>query len=755
MKKKSLLSRGIALTMMATMVCSLFTGCGSKSVSNEVKMDKDHVYHADYYDLPEGMTNINTMKVVNDRIYIDGYNETNNYTYEVCSMNADGSDVKVIFKQDDKGQDSNISNFAIDQEGNLYFFKSQYITDDSDPENIQSSSKYSLVKVDGEGKELLSVELKEKEDFYPSSMLVDGKGNIFLLANESLEIYDKDGKQLNSIDTSNSYVDSAFLTQGGNVMLTQYTQDYSSKEVKEYDEQTKKFSDPITIGENLNNYTFYQATGYDLFMKDSTDLYGFDMTSGEKTKLVNWIDSDINGSYVNYISGLSDGKLVCVTNNYMKNTSELAVLTKVEPKDVVDKTVLTLATVYDMDLSPVIIEFNKKSEKYRITLKDYSVYNTDDDYTAGSQKLNTDIISGDVPDILCVNDASSFEGFSSKGLFLDFNELIEKDETFNKSDYLENIFQAFESNGKLYSMVPSFYVFTILAKTSDVGSEMGWTMDDMDALVASKPKGTKIMTDTIKSTILSYGNYMCMDEYVDWEKGTCNFDNPEFIRLLEFANEFPESYDDNGEGGKYSETRSDEDGDLAYRTGKTLLMINNVSDFSEFHRIQKATFGEDVTFVGFPNASKNGSAISPMLQLAISSKSSSKDAAWEFVKTFFEDDYQNSNSYLWPVKLSAIEKKKEEAQKVETYTDENGKEVPYDETYTVNGKEEKLGTVTDEECEKVMTFLKSLNQVMRYDEKIYTIMDEETGAYFAGQKSAEETAKLVQNRVNTYLNEIQ
>ena len=543
MNTRKLLTRCVVLTMAATMVAGLFTGCGSKSASNGATMDKDHVYHANYYDLPEGMTRINTMKVVNDRIYIDGYNETNNYTYLICSMSTDGTDAKLIYEQKND-QNSSISNFTVDSEGNLCFFKTESKEDKTDPQNVSYTTKNYLTKVDGNGKELLNVELKGKENFYPNSMLVDGSGMIFMLSSESLDIYDKDGKLANSIDTTNSYVDNVFLTQEGNVMLTQYSQDYSSKEIKEYDAKTKKFSEPIKMEGSLYNYSFYQAVGYDLFMKDSTNLYGYNIAGGQKTQIINWIDSDIDGNSVNYISGLSDGRLACVTNNYMKNTSELAVLTKVEPKDVVDKTVLTMATVYDMQLSPVIIEFNKKSEKYRITLKDYSIYNTEDDYEAGSKKLNSDIISGNVPDILCVSDASSFASCASKGLFVDFNELIKKDDSFKKSEYLENIFTAFEKNGKLYTLVPSFTCFTIVGKTSDVGSEMGWTMDDLDALVASKPEGTKVLSDAVKSMILSYGSYMCMDEYVDWEKGTCNFSDKEFIRLLEFANQFPLERDD-------------------------------------------------------------------------------------------------------------------------------------------------------------------------------------------------------------------
>ncbi|MDK2809008.1 MAG: hypothetical protein PWP24_1745 [Clostridiales bacterium] len=752
MKKKKF-TKIAMLGMTALLACGVLAGCGGSGKGPKTVMDKDHVYHAEYFALPEGMTNVNTMKVINDRIYVDGYIESKGYTYEIYSMNPDGSDVKELYEQDNS-ENSNISQFTADQEGNLYFYKSQYITDDSDPDNIQYTSKNSIEKRDSSGNELFQMELKEKDDFYPSNMLVDGNGNLFLMSYESLEIYDKDGKQINSVDTSNSYVDSAFLTKDGKLTLTQYTQDYSSREIKQYDEQTKSFSEPIKIEGNMNNYSFYQATDYDLYLKDSTDLYGYMISTGEKTKLLNWIDSDVDGSNINYLAGLSDGRIVCVSNNYIKNTSELAVMTKVDPKDVVDKTVLTLATVYDMQLSPSIIEFNKKSEKYRITLKDYSVYNTEDDYMAGSQKLNTDIISGDVPDILCVNDASAFEGFVSKGLFLNYYDLMDKDETFNMSDYLENIFTAAEKDGKLYKIIPSFSVYTVIGKTKDVGSENGWTMDDLDALIASKPEGTKIFDQTTKERILYDGNFMCMDEYVDFDKGTCNFDNPEFIRLLEFANKFPSNDDlmkeqENGKMVDYS------DSDLDYRKGNILLMESYFSDFSEFHRLQKATFGEDVTFIGFPNANKNGSAFITNMELAISAKSASKEAAWEFVKTFLEDDYQENMTYSWPIKLSAIEKKKAEAQKVPTYTDENGKEVPYEETYTVNGKEEKLGVLTEEEYNKVMTFIKSLNQIVNYDSKIYDIMDEETGAYFAGQKSAEETAKLIQNRVQTYLSEIQ
>ena len=43
--------------------------------------------------------------------------------------------------------------------------------------------------------------------------------------------------------------------------------------------------------------------------------------------------------------------------------------------------------------------------------------------------------------------------------------------------------------------------------------------------------------------------------------------------------------------------------------------------------------------------------------------------------------------------------------------------------------------------------------MMDYDQSIIDIVKEEAAAYFAGQKSAEDVAKLVQSKANIYINE--
>ena len=81
-----------------------------------------------------------------------------------------------------------------------------------------------------------------------------------------------------------------------------------------------------------------------------------------------------------------------------------------------------------------IIDFNKTNDKYRFTIKDYSVYNTMEDYTQGLTRLNTDIISGDVPDIMILNNQMPFNSYVAKGVFADLNEFLEKDTELKKED---------------------------------------------------------------------------------------------------------------------------------------------------------------------------------------------------------------------------------------------------------------------------------------------------------------------------------
>ncbi|MCD8325913.1 MAG: hypothetical protein LUC90_04265 [Lachnospiraceae bacterium] len=84
----------------------------------------------------------------------------------------------------------------------------------------------------------------------------------------------------------------------------------------------------------------------------------------------------------------------------------------------------------------------------------------------GITRLNNEILTGEGPDLFFNDIAGSFDfdSYAKQGMLADFYELMEADPDFERSDYLENVFEAFETDGGLYELVPEFQLYTCLGK---------------------------------------------------------------------------------------------------------------------------------------------------------------------------------------------------------------------------------------------------------------------------------------------------
>lgn len=61
--------------------------------------------------------------------------------------------------------------------------------------------------------------------------------------------------------------------------------------------------------------------------------------------------------------------------------------------------------------------------------------------------------------------------------------------------------------------------------------------------------------------------------------------------------------------------------------------------------------------------------------------------------------------------------------------------------------------MTDEDAQRFLALLNEIDNVAIYDETVLGIIDEEASAFFAGEKTAEETASIIQSRVQLYVSE--
>ncbi len=648
--------------------------------------------------------------------------------------------------------DANVNCFCADKEGNVYLVTLQYgVPSEENPEIY--IDRYTLLGYSTEGEEfgrlVLGADCNPEEDYYYVNQMFCNDDGVILHSTSGIELYHKDFSHNKTISCERNDISNFLLLQDGTLCAMCYGN--SGQYFCNLNLETGEFSKKVELPFDSYNYSYYAGLTTDLVMSDMNGVYTYNFGEERPVKIMDYVDSDLASNNMYSITQLNEQQFFAWMYDEAMGEENCGIFSKVDPSMIQEKKILTLATIWtDSEVRARVVEFNKNSSEYRIRIEDYNQYNTSEDYTAGTTKLNTDIASGNAPDILCITGEIPVDSYVNKGLFVDLNTFMEKDPELKKMDYLQEVFDAFSVDGKWYQLVPQFYLFTIFGKTSEVGEMPGWTFADLQTLRMQKDEGIAVLSEQTKNSILQYSMMLNSNQYINWEEGECYFNSSQFIELLEFANEFPDSID-------YSELYDDPDywesQETMFRDGRALLMPYSLSGFRDFQYCEDGNFGEQITAVGFPTESGVGNAYSYNLNFAISSKSDYQDIAWEFLRYYLTDEYQDSIQYGWPVKLSSIDKLAQEAQIKPSYTDEEGNVVEYDETFYLGGMEIVMEPLTQEDCERVMTFLKSADHVYSYNQQIMKILEEECAPYFEGQKTVEEVVDIIQSRVYIYVNE--
>ncbi len=775
----SKLMRTIVLSGVLVLAMVLLCACGGGS-GNTAGDDPGFVYLAEYVPLPKDIDSMNNLCYQDGVIYFFSYGVTGTnepaegalkegdaeyyegmydvYGAKLCKINLDGSGYEQLTAYespalpDGKQGDVSVNSICIDAEGNLWICESGYMYHTTDAgEWVDDGSLYFIRKLDKTGAELASVDItalaQGQENFYISEITVDKDGNLcFTDGNTTVYVVDKNGQQLFSVSVQN-WLNGLARTGDGQVGAVSY--EGSGIAFKLLDMTAKDWGSTIDLPYDVND-VIDGGGEYDFYYRNNSNLYGYKIASKENSKLINWIDSDIDSDNLQNIIVLDDGRIVCSNYNHSmtgESSQELIVLTKTDSAQVQDKQILTLATMWmSSQLRTAVIDFNKTNQQYRIQVKDYSEFNTEEDYNAGMTKLNTEIISGSVPDII---DATQLplQQYVSKGLLQDLYPYIDNDGELKRDDLMQSIFKAMEINGGLYQLSSNFNITTVVGAPSVVGDKMGWTIDDLMAAWAKMPEGSMPFSYVDRNSMLYYICMFNMNDYVDWSTGKCSFDSDSFIKLLEFANKFPETID-------WSSDSTNESEFSKIQSGKVFLANTTLYDFQDYQSY-KAMFGGAITYVGFPCESGNGSAAYVESGLAMSSKCADKDGAWQFMRTLLTEEYQKENVWWgYPTNKKVFDEKKAEAMKGETTIDENGNEVAVSTgSMGWDGFEVELYPMTEEDAAQIMAVIESVENTVSYDQSMMEIIQEEAGAYFSGQKTAQEIATIIQSRVNIYVNE--
>lgn len=513
-----------------------------------------------------------------------------------------------------------------------------------------------------------------------------------------------------------------------------------------FDFETPGFGEDIELP--LNAYSLYEGGGaYGACYVDSSCICGIRSEGGEPAQLASLINCglDENGLQAMFID--DEGCINCLLYDSVGGSTQLARLRLVDASELPETTVLRLACCYlSEEIRRAVLDFNRSNSGARIEVVDYAQYATEDDYSAGITKLNVEILSGNVPDLFA-SDGLPIAQYGARGLLYDMYELIDSDPELSRESFFENILEAFATDGKLYTITPSFRIMSLVGNADVVGAEPGWTLEEMREVITSQPQVQYVLDAyTTPESMLQQMLTLNLDRYVDWQTGECSFNRGDFEELLEFCAALPEG---NGGGGGTPALVS---------SGKQLLASFRVADFQEY-QLYEAMFGGHLAFKGYPSADRAGNLAEPMYgSLSISSTCSDVDAAWSFVRTLLlEESYDTDgdNIFGYPINRAAYAAAEANAMEKHYITDpETGEQVEEPvSSWSWDALDVEIYAMSEEESEALRELIASVKYSFSYDETIMNMIAEDSAAFFEGDKSASETASLIQDRVSTYVNE--
>lgn len=803
--KNSLITRSVTGVLAVAMVFSAYS-CGGKKKGDESSSNADsaqtskdvitHSYSSIDIDTEIPAEYVEQVFLIRDtsQILITGGDSDGNTKLYLTDVDFSGfNEISLDFQKPENSQSYIRTTVASD--GSIYalltvidygdFKIPDYDDPDFDYENFDYEAmnkaaeySYTLYKLGSDGKIISENPVTNVEEYSEDSedmrisvrdITACSDGNIILSLSGEEETYcilKEDGEITGKIDTGSDthWVNYFGTDSDGNVVCAGYG---SKGEMLEYiDTEAKKFSDDGISLENsemsgINSISM--GTGeYTLFASTQAGLYGVDKDK-KPVEIINWIDSDISGDSVRSVIGLEDGDFIVYLQDYTKNTSGFARLTKRSADEIANQTVITLGMLYsDSAITSRITDFNKSHTDYRIKIADYSKYNEYDDekekmINSASKQLKMDIVSGNAPDMIVTYDYSLISELAPKGTFTDLSTYLEKDADLSADDIMPNVLSASKIDGKLYSLSPNFSVATMACKTKFFDKE-NWTLDEMIDTYHEHPDMQLCRYGNSKEAAFELICGSMVDKFIDYEKAECHFDSDDFKKALEFCNEFP----DEDEEIDWDNATQDEmeaywnEQDTLLLNDKALLDTVNLYTFTEYGVAKDAYFNDDITLVGMPSDDGKGAILSFNNSMAVLESSQSKDACWEFIKEFFTEEYQTNDqfSYALPSLVSAFEKKAEESMSKPYYLDEDGKKVEYENTYFINNKEINVKPLTKEQKDFVVDYIKKADKVTGgFSDDVRDIVVEEVTKYFKGEADSQQAVDKIQSRVGILISE--
>ena len=426
------------------------------------------------------------------------------------------------------------------------------------------------------------------------------------------------------------------------------------------------------------------------------------------------------------------------------------VFDKAETNPNAGKTVLEVAVIdeYTSALCSAVCLFNESNEEYFIRynesykiegyVNDLYVSDDDSEDDADQQsadlgnRLSIDLMSGEGPDII-INGAT-FGMLNDDDYLLDLTEYASQN--CGADNYFSSIIDAARVDDSLYQLPLSFSIGGIAVDPDDVeDGQIGFTFEQYSDFVEGPCNGTNPITGGKLQLFITALN--CMQDLVITD-GQVDYDNEAFRALAEYVSENVNNELVADDEEDYSDYTSD---------GPAFVEVGSLTSYYDY------IVSTGRTLLGVPSYDGRGPIIYGTDSVAVSANSVSEEGCLEFVSILLGNEAQENFGMEGgiPVNRAAFDSVGHKLiDQQEAYVNELLRF--YDESmlrmYGISTERMDEAAISD-----FASMIERLSCWYTNDGSINAIIREEMPAYFEGQKTLDQVIPILEDRVQTVLNE--
>ncbi len=339
--------RVLALGLAAATVFAL-AACGSDAEGATEK--KEWVWVPEFLTIEEENFSYYDVQLVGDGLSYLSYDydeAAGKSTQSMCRYALESGNVtKTPLSYEGEGN-WNLNRVTYAKDGSMYGVSTVYNEDYTESQNY-------LCKFDAQGNQVLAEDISEQVgDGYVDSLALDGEGRIYVSSDAKVLLFDQEGRSQGAVSLDaggNGWIRSMGTGRDGKVYVCYRSND--GYELADIDFQGKKTGGTYENFPGGNNNTLVPGIEKDFLVQDGSRVLEYDLKSQTATELFTWLDSDINGNYVQNFGVLGDGRILAVVMDWDTNDNGIALLTKKKASEVPQKETILIGTLYGSSDSP-------------------------------------------------------------------------------------------------------------------------------------------------------------------------------------------------------------------------------------------------------------------------------------------------------------------------------------------------------------------------------------------------------------------